>query len=65
MTCALSIAEQGHEVHLLEKESELGGMARRLHYSLDGRDVQAYLVELTRKVYRHALIHVYTDAEIP
>jgi len=64
MTCALSIAEQGHEVYLLEKEKELGGMARRLHYTLEGMDVQAYLSDLISKVYRHPLIHVYTDAVI-
>ncbi|RLB10257.1 MAG: heterodisulfide reductase, partial [Deltaproteobacteria bacterium] len=64
MTCALSIANQGHEVYILEKEKELGGVARRLHYTLEGLDVQAYLKELIEKVYRHPLIHVYTGAEI-
>jgi len=62
MTCALSIAEQGHDVYLIEREAELGGMARRIHHTLEGMDVQAYLRELIGKVYRHPLIHVYTDA---
>ncbi|MEW6425824.1 MAG: CoB--CoM heterodisulfide reductase iron-sulfur subunit A family protein [Bacillota bacterium] len=64
MTSALSIANQGHEVHLVEKEKDLGGMARRIHYTLEGLDVQAYLRDLIRKVYQHPLIHVYTDAVI-
>ena len=64
MTCALSIADQGHEVYLLEKDSDLGGMARRIHFTLDGQDIQAYLRGLVRKVYRHPSIHVYTDATI-
>ncbi|MCL6447794.1 MAG: FAD-dependent oxidoreductase [Armatimonadetes bacterium] len=64
MTCALSIANQGHEVYLVEKEKDLGGMARRIHYTLEGLDVQAYLRELRRKVYQHPLIHVHTDAVI-
>ena len=64
MTCALSIANQGHEVHLVEKDKDLGGMARRIHYTLDGLDVQAYLRDLIRKVYQHPLVHVYTDASI-
>jgi len=64
MTCALSIANQGHEVYLVEKDSDLGGTARRLHYTLEGLDVQAYLGDLVRKVYQHPLIHVYTDAVI-
>lgn len=64
MTSALSMANQGHEVHLVEKENDLGGMARRLHYTLDGLDVQEYLDGLVRQVYRHPAIHVYTNAEI-
>jgi heterodisulfide reductase subunit A len=64
LNCALSIAGQGHEVHLVEKDKELGGTARRLHYTLDGLNVRAYLRDLTRKVYRHPLVHVYTDAAI-
>ena len=64
MTCALSIAQQGHEVHLLEKEGELGGTARKLHYTLEGMDVQAYLRDLMEKVYRHPLVHVYTNAVV-
>jgi heterodisulfide reductase subunit A len=64
MTCALSIAEQGHEVHLLEKESQLGGMARRIHSTLDGMDVQAFVSDLVRRVYEHPLLHVYHDAAI-
>ncbi len=62
MTCALSIANQGHEVHLVEKDTDLGGTARKLHYTLEGLDVQAYLRDLIRKVYQHPFVHVYTDA---
>ncbi|HMK66795.1 MAG TPA: FAD-dependent oxidoreductase, partial [Thermodesulfobacteriota bacterium] len=64
MTCALSIAKQGHEVYLLEKESDLGGMARKVHYTLEGLDVQAYLKDLTQQIYRNPAIHVYTQAKI-
>ena len=64
MTCALSIANQGHEVCLLEKESDLGGTAGRIYYTLEGLDVQAYLRDLVGRVYQHPLIHVYTGAAI-
>ncbi len=64
MNCALSIANQGHEVHLVEKNSELGGIARKIHSTLDGLDVQEYLSDLITKVYQHRLIHVYHDATI-
>jgi heterodisulfide reductase subunit A len=64
MTCALSIANQGHEVCLLEKESDLGGTAGRIYYTLEGLDVQAYLRDLVGRVYQHPFIHVYTGAAI-
>jgi heterodisulfide reductase subunit A len=64
MTCALSIANQGHEVHLVEKERDLGGMALRIHTTLEGMDVQAYLRDLIKKVYQHPHVHVYTDVTI-
>ena len=64
MTCALSIASQGHEVHLLEREGDLGGVAKRIYHTLEGLDVQAYVSDLVRKVYQNPLIHVYTDATI-
>jgi heterodisulfide reductase subunit A len=64
ITAALSIANQGHEVHLVEKDTDLGGNARRLHYTMEGLDVQAYLSDLIRQVYQHPLVHVYTGATI-
>jgi heterodisulfide reductase subunit A len=64
MTSALNIAEQGFEVYLLEKEDDLGGMARRVKYTLEGMDVQGHLDALIKKVYRHQKVHVTTNAEI-
>ena len=64
MVSALSLAEQGFEVHLVERSEALGGVARKIYYTLEKEDVQAYLQELIRKVYRNPLIHVYTKANI-
>ncbi len=64
MTCALSIANQGHQVYLVEKAGELGGIGRRLYYTLEGLDVQSYLKDLERQIYKHPLIRVYTNATI-
>jgi heterodisulfide reductase subunit A2 len=64
MTTALSLARQKHPVHLIEKEKSLGGMARRIHSTLEGLDVQAYLKDLISRIYTHPLIHVYHDATI-
>ncbi|MCK9363420.1 MAG: FAD-dependent oxidoreductase [Syntrophales bacterium] len=64
MTSALALANQGFEVYLLEKDKELGGVARRLAYTLEGLDVQEYLRDTIRKVYQHPLIHVSKGAAI-
>jgi heterodisulfide reductase subunit A len=48
----------------VEKDTDLGGTARRISSTLEGLDVQAYLRDLIRKVYQHPLIRVYTDAVI-
>ena len=64
MTSALSIANQGHEVYLLEKDKDLGGTARKIQSTLDGMAVQTYLGDLARNVYQHPLIYVHTEAVI-
>jgi heterodisulfide reductase subunit A len=64
MTSALSLAQQGFDVYLVEKDTALGGMARRLHYTLEGLDVQAHLRDVVTKVYRNPKIHVFTAATI-
>jgi heterodisulfide reductase subunit A-like polyferredoxin/coenzyme F420-reducing hydrogenase delta subunit len=64
MTAALGLAESGFEVYLLEKRKELGGMARRIHRTLEGLDVQGYLAELIERVYGNPLVHVLTDSRI-
>ena len=64
MTSALSLGNQGFEVFLLEKQEKLGGIARRIYYTLEGLDVQAYLSDLIKKVYQHPSVHVYTGAAI-
>jgi heterodisulfide reductase subunit A-like polyferredoxin len=62
MVSALSIAEQGFEVTLIEREKELGGNARNLRYSLEGADVKAYLGSLMARVETHPRIKVYKGA---
>lgn len=64
MTCALSIAKQGHEVQLVEKAKDLGGMSRRLHTTLEGLDVQAHLDNLIQMVYQNPRIHVSHESTI-
>jgi len=64
MVAALSLADQGIPVHLVEKGKELGGMARRIHYTLERSDIQAYLRDLIQKVYKTLHIQVHTEARL-
>ncbi|MDR9458844.1 MAG: FAD-dependent oxidoreductase [Dehalococcoidia bacterium] len=64
MTAALGIASQGFEAVLIERESELGGNLRHLHYTLEGSDPQALLSSLVKQIEDEPKIRVYTGAEI-
>ena len=64
MVSALSIAEQGFGVTLVERESELGGNLRNLYYTIQGKNVQEYLNSLIEKVESHPKIKVYKGATI-
>ncbi len=62
MTAALNISRQGYEVVLVEAEKELGGMARKIHRTLSGDDVQAYIDDLIEKVTHDDKIQVLKEA---
>ncbi len=64
MTVALSLAEQGFESYLVEKEAETGGYLRNTHYTLAGDNIESYLSQTVDKVMSNELIHVYTSAKI-
>ena len=63
MTAALGIADQGFQVHLVEKEPALGGLLRNVHSTLEGADVQAYLGELVARVQAHPRIDVVPERD--
>ncbi len=64
MTAALSLAEQGFKCFLVEKEKKLGGNLRYLTAGLGGEDPQGFLAELEKRVKRHKLIKVFTEATV-
>lgn len=64
LSAALSMAEQGYESYLIEKEPQLGGYARNLRATLEGEDLQAFLQETIRKVQADPRIHVFTNARL-
>ncbi len=64
MEAALSLARQGFFVHLVEREKELGGHLRHIHYTLGGGDPQRYLEELIEEVEGSEGIAVHLGAEL-
>jgi heterodisulfide reductase subunit A len=64
MTCALNLAEQGYEVHLVEREKVLGGQALKLLETRKKETVRPYLEALTKKVRGRPEIHVHTQSTV-
>jgi heterodisulfide reductase subunit A-like polyferredoxin len=64
MTAALSIANQGFEVTLVERQKQLGGNLRNLRSTFAEPNVHAYLAHLQEHVQKHKNISVYTGTEI-
>jgi heterodisulfide reductase subunit A-like polyferredoxin len=69
MTAALTLAEQGHDVHLVEREAELGGQLRHLQ-SLTPRDgrpapePRAYLDDLLARLQAQPRVSVHRRAQV-
>ncbi len=61
---ALSLARQGFEVYLVEKNAELGGNLRNLHYTLEGMEVQPFLKQLREEVESEENIKVFRGYEL-
>ncbi|MFQ5772072.1 MAG: NAD(P)-binding protein, partial [bacterium] len=64
MTSANELANEGFEVYLVEREKELGGNLRRVHYLLSGEKPQNELKNLIEKVKENDKIHLFTDTTI-
>ncbi|MFZ7103902.1 MAG: FAD-dependent oxidoreductase [Peptococcaceae bacterium] len=64
MNAALSMARQGYPVYLVEKEKQLGGLARKIAFTHEGEPVQAYLAGLQAEVNGSSLITVLLNEEI-
>jgi heterodisulfide reductase subunit A len=64
MNAAAGLAASGFQVYLVEKEKELGGLARNIHFNRKGEDVQAYLRDLIDKVEREELVTVFTGHSV-
>jgi heterodisulfide reductase subunit A-like polyferredoxin len=64
MNAALGLGNQGFEVVLVEKEEQLGGMAAKLHHTIEGADIRTYLQELIDRINDHDKIEILTGATV-
>jgi len=64
MTAALSLADQGFDAVLIEKEPHLGGLARELTHTIEGAHIPDHLLDLADRVTHHERIQVLTESLI-
>ena len=64
LTAALTLAEAGYDTTLVENAKELGRIAWKRHYTLEGILVWPYVEKLVHRVLQHSRIEVITEARI-
>jgi heterodisulfide reductase subunit A-like polyferredoxin len=64
MVAALSLAQQGFSVYLIEKTDQLGGNLKDIHYTLEGVNPGEYLNSLIKELETNDKITVYKNAEV-
>ena len=64
MEAALGVAQQGCDVHLVERDSRLGGNARQLRSTWQGDSLPAYLDGLIKQVEKHPRIRLHLNTEV-
>lgn len=64
MTAALSLADQGFEVALVEKSGRLGGQMSLIHSTLDCTDTAGFMTALVQRVKEHRNIRTHLNCEV-
>lgn len=64
MTAALSLADQGFSVSLIERSDRLGGNLQNVHSTLEGDDVRGFLLDLVRRTENHKNIKIFMNSEV-
>jgi heterodisulfide reductase subunit A len=64
MTAALTIADAGYDVTLVEREDTLGGNLRHIYYLAEGQNPQRLLRDLINRVRGHERISVIARGEL-
>lgn len=64
MTAAQSLSAQGFQVYLVEKENNLGGNLRRIHYTTEAANPQEFLGKLVEQVEQDPNITIFKEARL-
>jgi len=64
MVAALSVAEAGFPVTIVEKTDKLGGNALRIKKMISGEDVGEFLGDLIKKVKKNKKINIMSNSEV-
>ena len=64
MTAALDLANHGCRVHLVERQKQLGGNFRDVHFTMNGQPSQEFLKALIEQVTSNPNIDVHLDCEV-
>jgi heterodisulfide reductase subunit A len=64
MSSALALADQGFKVYLVERDPELGGVAKNIIKTLEGQDVGEFVRQLIERTNQHERIQVLTRSHI-
>jgi len=64
MTSALELANQGFDVYLVERETQLGGHLRNIHYLINGTKFLDEFKALVKEVKENNRIQLFTKARI-
>ncbi len=64
MTAALSLAEQGFSVHIVEKEAHLGGLAAGVLHTLEGDSIRELVRRKNLQIDDHPAITVHVNVQV-
>ena len=64
MTAALTIAEAGFDVHLVEKSDELGGNLHHVYYVAEGENPQRLGRDMINRVVGHEHVHLHLHSQL-
>jgi len=64
MSAALEIAKAGFEVHVVDKDKELGGHIKKIYHTLTGVDPQDTLKKLTKELEEHKNVKLHLEDRV-